>query len=295
MKTLTILSGKGGVGKSSISASLAILLARKRKIVAVDCDVDTPNLGLVLGLRESRFNSWKKIKTNVKAKLMPQKCTGQKKCLDICNFGAISWDGKKPVINRFLCEGCGTCSLVCPEGAIKLEEVQNAKIGTGRTEYGFSIVSGQLKMGESGSGKIVTAVRDRAEKLAKQEKAKLMLIDSAAGIGCPVIASVRGSNFIIAVTEPNPAAINDLKRALQVVRHFNIPCGIIINKSDLNIKLTKKIEEFAREQKIVLLGKIGYDKAFVEALVQLKPIIIHKPEYECIFSGIAYKVEKYLN
>ncbi len=288
MKTVTVLSGKGGVGKSTITSCLAVLLARKRKIVAVDCDVDAPNLGLSLGLDEKDFSSWKKISTNYKATLDPKKCTGCKKCLDMCNFSAITWDEKanRPVINSLLCEGCGSCHLVCPAGAIELRRVQNASVGHGKTKYSFPVVSGQLKMGESGSGNVVDVVRFEAEKLAGKEGADTILCDAAAGIGCPVVASVRGSDFVVTVIEPNPASFRDAKRALGMVDYFRIPYGIVINRWDLNKGIAKEIEGFAKKKGIPILGKIPYDRRFVKALVNLTPAVVWDRELEPIFTEI---------
>ncbi len=290
MKTITILSGKGGVGKSSLTASLAVLLAREQKIVAVDCDVDAPNLALVLGVE--KFRTREKIQTSEKAKVSVDKCPECKKHIDVCVFGAISWDeeNKKPVINKFLCEGCGACLLAFPKGTIELEKVQNATIDSAKTNYGFPIISGQLKMGESGSGKVVTAVKEKAEKLAKKEKATMILVDSSPGIGCPVVASIQGSDYVVAITEPTPSALNDLKRVLQVVEHFRIPYGVVINRWDLNKKFSEKIENFLKEYEIPLLGKIPYDKAFVEALVNLKPIVVWEKRFEKDFRLILDKI-----
>ncbi len=290
MKTITILSGKGGVGKSSLTASLAVLLAKKKKIIAVDCDVDAPNLALVLGVK--KFKTKEKIQTSEKARVITKTCPECKKNIDVCIFGAIDWDqrNRRPIINKFLCEGCGACELVFPKGTVKLEKVQNATINTAKTSYGFPIVSGQLKMGESGSGKVVTAVKQKAEKIAKKEKAEIMLVDSSPGIGCPVIASIQGSDYVIAITEPTPAALNDLQRVLQVVEHFNIPYGLVINKWDVNKAFTKKIERFAKECKIPILGKLPYDKAFVNALVNLKPVVVYDKKYQDIFCEIFKKL-----
>ena len=289
MKTVVVLSGKGGVGKSSLTASLAVLLGNKRKIVTVDCDVDAPNLALVLGVK--KFDSREKISTNEKARLIESKCTGCKKCL-ICPFGAITWNGKKgkPVINKFLCEGCGVCSLVCPEGAIVLKKTQNAEVLTARTKYGFPLVLGQLKMGESGSGKVVSIVRQKAEEIARKVDADTILIDSSPGIGCPVIASIRGSDFVIAITEPTPSAFSDLRRALRVVEHFGIDYGLVINRWDLNREYTKKIEAFGRKRDIPVLGKLPYDRSFVDALVNLTPVVIYDKSLEPLFQGILKKV-----
>jgi len=293
MKTLTILSGKGGTGKTTLSASLAVLLARNKKIIAADCDADAPNLGLALGIQEKDFSSWKKVQTNEKAVLNKEKCNGCKKCLDVCNFSAIKWDKEKnkPVFNSFLCEGCGSCMLICPNNAIKLIKINNGKIGFVKTKYGFNLVSGQLKIGATGSGKIVSLIKEKAEKIARKEKAEIMLIDSAAGVGCPVIASIQGSDYIIAITEPTPSALHDLKRALRTVEHFRIPYGIVINKYDLNLAFSKKIESFMKKYNIPLLGKIPYDKKFVEALVDMKPVVEINPEYRKGFKEIIEKIE----
>ncbi len=292
MKKITVLSGKGGVGKSSIAGSLAVLLAKKHEVICADCDVDASNLGLVLGLKEKDFEEWERISTNEKAVLDEKKCNGCKKCVESCYFKAIKWnkEKKQPVFDSLICEGCGACEIVCPENAIILEKVQNAKIGFGKTKYGFGIVSGQLEMGESGSGKVVAEVRKLAEK--KGKGAEIMVIDAAAGIGCPVIASVVGSDFVIGVTEPTPSGLSDLKRALQMTEHFGIGCGIVINKHDLNPKFTKRIEAFAKENGLEVLAKIPYEKAFVEALINLVPIIEFKSETKKFFEEIIGKLPK---
>ncbi len=296
MKTITILSGKGGVGKSSITASLAVLLARKYKIVTADCDVDTPNLGLLFGIKN--FKNLKKVSTNYKAFVNKKvkKCPNVKKLSDVCTFFAISWNEKMniPIINRFLCEGCGACKLLCPEG-IELKRVKNAVIGQTKTKYGFYIVFGQLKVGESGSGNIVEIIKERTRKIAENVKADFIIIDSSAGIGCPVIASIRDSDFVIAVTEPTPSALRDLKRALKVVEHFKIPYGVIINKYDLNKKFTKKIENFANNHGIPIFGKLPYDKSFVESIVNLMPVVVYDKRFERLFLSILNNVKNNLD
>lgn len=295
MKKITILSGKGGVGKSSTTASLAVLLAKNHKIVAVDCDVDAPNLGLVLGIDE--YESKERIQTTEKAEVIVETCPECKDKIDVCIFGAISWDekNKRPIINRFLCEGCGACALAFPKGTVKLKKVQNATINTAKTRYGFPIISGHLKMGESGSGKIIVAVKKKAEKIAKQENAEIMLTDSSPGIGCPVIASIQDSDYIVAITEPTPSALNDLQRVLRVVKHFNIPYGIIINKHDINADFSNKIEKFADNQGISILAKFPYDRSFVDALVNLTPLILHNKKFESIFNNLLENIDKDLD
>ena len=291
MKQITILSGKGGVGKSSITASLAIALSKKRNIICADCDVDASNLALVFGMDTDDFKMWKSISTNQKARFDPKKCVSCGKCASECYFDAIDWDDAKrmPVFKEFGCEGCGVCEMICPSKAIELYDVSNARIGYGKTKYGFMVVSGQLEMGESGSGKVVSRVKELA--LEVSENVDVMLVDAAAGIGCPVIASVAGSDYVIGVCEPTPSGFSDLKRALSVVNHFNIPYGIVINKFDLNPEYTQKIEEFAKKKGIRILSKLGYDKCFMDALVNLVPVIEFKPAYKELFEGIVRALE----
>ena len=288
MKALTILSGKGGVGKSTLAASIAVILGKTNKIVAVDCDVDAPNLALVMGLKYQYFNSWERIRTNEKAYLNSEKCKGLKDCVKVCNFSAISWNQEHglPEINEFLCVGCGSCIVACPKNAINFKKVENAKVGVGYTDYGFPIVTGHLDIGESGSGKVVNAVKDKADEVAKDINADIMLIDSAAGIGCPVVASIRGSDYVLVVTEPTPVAFSDLKRALEIVNHFNIPSGIVINRWDVNEDFTNSLEDFSKSNQIPILGKIPYDMRFVDSLVNLKPVVVFEPSLEKIFTGI---------
>jgi MinD superfamily P-loop ATPase len=292
MKTIAVLSGKGGVGKSSITASLAVLLADNHKIVAADCDVDAPNLALVLGIEEKNFKLLERVETSERAMLIGEKCNACGECLDSCNFSAVKWDYNKklPVINDLICIGCGACTVACPEDALKLESVENASINIGETEYGFPVVSGQLDIGESGSGKVVNTVKMRASEIAGDINAEFLIVDSAAGIGCPVIASVRGSDYVILVTEPTPAAFWDLKRAIEVVKHFDIPHGVVINRYDINNKFTEEIGEYFALNNIPVLGKIPYDKKFVYALVNLKPAAVFEPEFADIFLQILKKL-----
>lgn len=287
MKTITVLSGKGGVGKSSIVASLAVVLSEKNRIVCADCDVDASNLSLVLGAEQKE---WKSISTNQKFVFDLKKCNSCRKCIDSCFFSAIDWVDNKPQLKRFGCEGCGVCKIVCPQDAVNEIDVENARMGYSKTRYGFDVVSAQLNIGESGSGKIVSEVRKKAMHLAGD--ADILLVDSAAGIGCPVIASVTGSDYAIIVTEPTPSGFSDMKRALEVVNHFKIPYGIVINKSDINVEYTKEIESFIKEKNAEIIAKIPYDKTFVGALVNMTPIILYNSKFKPVFEGIAEKVIK---
>ncbi len=285
MKTITILSGKGGVGKSSFSASLSVSLAENHKIVTADCDVDASNLALIFGLEEKKFKEWKFISTNKKAVFDLKKCNSCGECVKACYFQAIEWRHNKPHLKKFSCEGCGVCEMVCPTGAIKMVDVQNAKIGYAETSYGFKIISAQLLPGESGSGKLVAQVKQRAKKLVPE--AEFMIVDAAAGIGCPVIASVTGSDFCLLITEPTPSSLSDVRRAWEIVNHFHIPAGVIINKFDLNKKYYQHLIKFANDNNLPILGRLPYHKIFVQALVNMVPVITIDKKIAKIFNKIS--------
>jgi len=260
---IVVASGKGGVGKSMLASALILLFSKEKKVVACDCDVDAPNLGLWLGITE--YETKEKISTSEKAFIDKKKCIGCGKCIGVCNFRAIEKRNDEFKVNPFLCEGCEACKLVCPVNAIKIKPVKNGEIRVNKTKYNFPLISGKLYVGETGSGKIVEELKRKAEEFGYD----VAIFDSPAGIGCPVIASVRGTDYAILVTEPTPSGFSDLKRILEIVNHFQIPYGIIINKWDINSKLSRKIEKWAKEK---FLGKISYDKKVIDCIVNLKPI-----------------------
>lgn len=262
---LVITSGKGGVGKSMLTSALAMLFTKNKEIVAVDCDVDAPNLAIWLG----GIRKWDKtlpVVTSAKPEIDLNKCNSCGLCVKNCKFEAIKMVNGKPKLNPFLCEGCGACEVICPQKAIKMKPVQNGEIKIKKTKYNFPLISGQLYPGESGSGKIVTEIKKEAEKF----NYSMMLIDSAPGTGCPVIASLQGVNLAILITEPTPSGFTDLKRVLEVVNHFNIPYGVVINKWDIYKSLSNKIERWAGPK---LLGKISFDKKIFKAIANLKPVL----------------------
>lgn len=264
---LVVCSGKGGVGKSMLASTLAMLFAKDQKVVAVDCDVDAPNLAIWL----NEIGNWEKIEkisVSEKAVIDNSKCNGNcAQCVGKCRFNALYLNSQGHLcLNKFLCEGCGACEIFCPPGVVEMKPVKNGEIRTKKTKYGFLLVAGQLYPGETGSGKVVTEIKKAAEKL----KYNLMLIDSSPGTGCPVVAALQDSNFAILVTEPTPSGFTDLKRVLKVVNHFNIPYGIVINKWDIYKSLSQKVEKWAKGR---FLGKISYDKKIFKAIANLKPIL----------------------
>jgi len=281
MKKIAICSGKGGVGKSMLTSALAMLFAKdKKKTVAVDCDVDAPNLAVWLGEPEN-WKEVKKISVSEKPIIDSSKLTKKeaKECTEKCSFNALEIKKGKLKLNPFLCEGCAACEVFCPKGVIKMKPIKNGEIRIKKTKYNFPLVSGQLYPGETGSGKVVTEIKREAEKFTssfrwppnlQSESGAMYLIDSAPGTGCPVIASLQDSNFAILITEPTPSGFSDLKRVLEVVNHFRIPWGVVINKWDINKNLSQKIERWSGSK---LLGKISYDKRIFKAISNLTPIL----------------------
>ena len=265
MKKLVIASGKGGVGKSMLTSVLAMFFAKTKKIVAVDCDADAPNLGIWLG----GVRKWDKtipVVASARPEIDYNKCNGCGLCTKNCRFGAIKMVNGKLKLNQFLCEGCGVCEVICPQKAIKLKPVQNGEIKIKKLKYDFPLVSGNLFPGQLGSGKVVTEIKKEAEKFEHD----LMIIDSAPGTGCPVIAALRDANFVILITEPTPSGFSDLKRVLEVVNHFKVPWGLVINKWDINPQLSDKIEKWVGKK---FLGKISYDKKIFKAIANLTPVL----------------------
>jgi MinD superfamily P-loop ATPase len=261
---LVVASGKGGVGKSMLASSLALLYSKRKKVLAVDCDVDAANLGLWLGgIKE--FEREEKVSTSMKAEIDEEKCIACGQCFKACRFKAIE-KGKKYRVKPLLCEGCKACQIACPAGAVKFEKVYNGVVQVNERDLPFSLVSGKLVPGERCSGKLVVELRNKADKI----KHEVMVLDAAAGIGCTVNASLVNTDFALLVTEPTPSGLSDLKRILKVVEHFKLPHRIVVNQWDINPEFSRKIEKFAGER---LLGKIPYDKAVVDSIVHFKPLV----------------------
>ena len=276
MKEIVVVSGKGGVGKSSITASLAVLLNKAGvKVTAVDSDVDAPNLSIVLGTDITDFTD---IKTSEKASINYERCKHCGRCVSTCKSQAlIDLDGT-PKLIPFLCEGCGACVLVCPTSAISIVQVANGRVGVEKTRYGFYIVSGQLNIGESNSGNIVTAVKVKGEEIAKNSGSDLILVDGPPGIGCPVIASISGADYAIAVTEPTPAASNSLDRIFSILDHFHIPKITIINKYDLNPTYAMKMIKRIQKRWKVPVIQIPFDENVPLSLSKRIPVVEFEPK-----------------
>lgn len=274
---LAIASGKGGVGKSTVSSTVAIMLARSgREVVAVDADADAPNLHLVLGV-----DGWREEKPysdTMIAKIVDDICVRCGVCADVCTYDAVHLleDGRY-MISPVLCEGCSTCSLACPiDGAIVRERVESGKVLLADTGYGFPLVSARLNPGRPNTGKLVTEEKDVAKSIANENT--IIVLDSAAGVGCQVISSLAGAHIAILVAEPTPASLSDLKRVHTLTKHFMMPSAIVINKYDIREDLTEEIEIYSKENGIEIMGRIPYDDVVPRSMAMMKPLIEAFPD-----------------
>lgn len=269
-KELVIISGKGGTGKTSIVSSFATLAENK---IMVDCDVDAADLHLILKpeiLKTTEFYSGKT------AEIIQDKCIKCGRCIEVCRFDAIS---NNFIVNEIGCEGCGTCFYQCPSNAIKFEQTKSGEWFESNTRFG-KLVHAKLGIAEENSGKLVSEIRNYARLLAHREGQDLIIVDGSPGIGCPVIASISGASLVVVVTEPTLSGLHDAERVLKLAKHFNAPACMCINKFDINLDMTKNIEDFCEKENIEVVGKIPYSKDFTSAMIKEQSLIEFSPDGE---------------
>lgn len=266
VKELTVLSGKGGTGKTSVTASLAVLT---KNTVMTDCDVDAPDLHMLLNPEVLEKQEFKASRVAV---IDEETCVQCGKCEEHCRFGAIEDHTVDPV----LCEGCGVCAYICPVAAIELEKRVSGYAFISKTKYG-PMSHALLNPGEENSGKLVSLVRRNAKTVAEKENCTLIINDGPPGIGCPVIASVGGVDVGLIVVEPTLSGIHDMERAFGLLTHFKIPALVCINKYDLNEENMERIVKFCESNGVDVVGKIPFDPIVTEAMVAGKPIVEYSP------------------
>lgn len=268
MKQIVVLSGKGGTGKTTVSAAVAHLASRDFRIVMADADVDAANLELVLSptRRESHDFMGEKI-----AQIDQQNCMGCGACEAACRFGAIVPNGGEFRTDPFkidagACEGCAACLYRCPSGAIRMVDRLAGQWFVSESRFG-PLVHAHLFAGQENSGKLVTAVKQRARDLATEAGSDYMIVDGPPGIGCPVIAASSGADLALLVVEPTVAGVHDLERILTTTRHFRVPAVVAINKTDVNPARSKAIQHFCETESVPVVGRIPFDTAATMAMV----------------------------
>jgi MinD superfamily P-loop ATPase len=273
MFEIVILSGKGGTGKTSLTAAFAHLASNQ---VMCDLDVDAPDLHLLL---QPRSVKTEKFISGHEAVIIEDKCEICGLCIDNCHYGAISLNGRYPVVNPIKCEGCKVCVAFCPAEAIDFRPKLCGEWYQSNTRFGW-MIHAQLYPGEENSGRLVALLRQQANELALKHHLNMILSDGPPGIGCPVISSLSGASLAVIVTEPTPSGIHDLERVLELCGHFRVPSGVIVNKFDLNQGQTDWIERYCHKNGIFFLGKLPFDPVITQAMIKGQTITeYHQGEF----------------
>ena len=264
MKEILIISGKGGTGKTSLAGSFASIVSPDA--ILVDADVDAANLSLICNpmlLETHEFSS------SFEAEIDLDSCLCCDLCRELCRYEAISENFQ---VDSLKCEGCKVCYYACPNRSVSLVKKVSGHWFVSETAYG-TLVHARLGVAEENSGKMVTTVRNAARDIALREEKELIIIDGPPGIGCPVISSLSGVCSALVVTEPTVSGIHDMDRVLEVCRHFNVKASVCINRYDLHMGNTSKIEKYCMEKGIKIAGKVPFDRTFMKALAEGKPIV----------------------
>ncbi len=271
MKELLILSGKGGTGKTTITAALAVLY--KDKIIA-DYDVDAPDLHILLKPEPITIMPFY---SGFKAKILQDKCVKCGTCLEICNFEAITIENNDYFVKDTGCEGCGVCIKFCPENAIVSEINNCGEWFISETPFGI-MAHAQLGIGEENSGKLVSTVKKIAKDIAKKNGINFIISDGPPGIGCPVISSISGVNLVLIVTEPTLSGLHDLNRVKLLADHFKVPSFVCINKFDINLSVSKEIENWCEISDSEVISKIPFDHYIDESIKKGIPITLYNKD-----------------
>jgi MinD superfamily P-loop ATPase len=277
MKQVVILSGKGGTGKTSVSAAFAHLAASNAlplRAVLADADVDAANLEFLLApniLEEHEFLGGQIAVINYDV------CNDCGICQSVCRFDAVHETQTGYEIDPIACDGCAACVYQCPCEAIQMHSQTAGQWFHAETNYGH-LFHAALRPAQENSGKLVTMVKQQARLLAMDEEDDLVIVDGPPGIGCPVISAVSGADLALIVTEPSAAGAHDMRRALETTAHFGVPATVCINKVDIYPEGAAEIQAFCREQGIRVVGEIPFDESVTQAMVQGHPVTARFPD-----------------
>ncbi len=277
MKEIVVISGKGGTGKTSITAAFAVLGGED--VVVADCDVDAADMHLLM---EPDFGNEEAFFSGELAVIDQDLCSGCGACAEVCRFDAIPIVEGKYIVQDLDCEGCGYCARVCPTDAITNVQQNVGKWYRSKIKTGTTMVHARLAIGADNSGKLVAKVKNEAKQVAEERGLPWVLIDGAPGIGCPVVSSLSGAAFVVLVTEPTVSGLHDLRRVYKLVKRFGIQAGCIINKADLNPAVLVDLRRFLADEGIIELAEIPYDERFTEAMTQGKTIVEWDSSFEAI-------------
>jgi MinD superfamily P-loop ATPase len=268
MREIVVISGKGGTGKTSLTAAFAMLA---KQSVICDADVDAADLHLLL---QPQIQQRTDFLGGGLAVIDRLRCTECGRCRELCRFGAVTPDYE---VDSLQCEGCGVCVDLCPEQAIDFPVQTCGEWYLSTTRVG-PMVHARLGIAEENSGKLVSLVRQQAREVAVTKKLELILTDGPPGVGCPVIASIGGATVLVIVAEPTLSGLHDMNRVIDLAAHFKVPGMVLVNKYDLNLEVTGMIEEHARKRNVMVLGRVPFDPDFVRAMVAGKNIIEHRED-----------------
>lgn len=285
MKEIVVLSGKGGTGKTSLVASFAIL--EKGNIVVADCDVDAADLHLLL---KPKINETHDFSGGSKAFINNEKCISCGKCREVCRFDAIS---KDYIIDPISCEGCKFCVYVCPVNAIDFNKNISGQYFISESRVG-PMVHAKLGIAEENSGKLVTYIKAKGENITREKGKDYFLVDASPGVGCAIIASITGANIAVIVTEPTLSGLHDFERVLKLTTQFRIRSLLIINKYNLNLKMTANIENFAKSNSVSIIGKIPYDEDFYKSQLKELSAVEYNEKLKNMIEKIWNKVKENL-
>ncbi len=271
MKQIVILSGKGGTGKTSLTAAFADLAENK---VLADVDVDASNLELVLEPARQEEHIFMGGRVAI---IDHETCIHCNLCEEACRFDAISHETGDYLVDEIACDGCKACVYVCPVEAIHMEEQHAGWQYRSANKYG-TLLHAKLRPAQENSGRLVTLVKQKARLEALDNKNDYVIVDGPPGIGCPVISAASGADLAVIVVEPTVAGVHDLDRALDTLSHFNVPATVVVNKADINPAKVAEIAAFCAENNLELIGKIPFDTVVTRAMVQGLPVTAFAPE-----------------
>ena len=274
---ISIASGKGGTGKTTVAVNLALSLLNK-EVQYIDCDVEEPNAHLFLKPSIHRVTSM----GIPVPRIDETKCTSCGKCAKVCEYHAIAVIVKTVLVFDEMCHGCGACSYLCPERAILEVEREIGIIQEGDAN-GISFVNGILNIGEPMASPLIRKVKEG------MQKDKIVILDAPPGTSCPVIETVKGSDFCLLVTEPTPFGLNDLELAVGMLEELGIAKGVVINKADIG---DRGIWDYCKSKEIPILMEIPMDRRIAESYSKGIPIIADHPSYIQKFHDLFIKVEK---